>query len=131
MIISISGSHLQHSLAVKRNGSNSRKNSRRPCNGKNVYILDEPTTGLHFHDIGKLIEILQSLVDRGNTVLVIEHNMDLVKTTDWIIELGPEGGAGGGKLIAEGTPEKIIQGKTATAIAFKEHFETPTAARRL
>ena len=105
------------------------KELSRPSTGKTFYILDEPTTGLHFHDIGKLIEILQSLVNRGNTVLVIEHNMDLVKTADWIIELGPEGGAGGGKLVAEGSPDKIAKGKTATAIALKEHFETPTTAR--
>ncbi|MBS0647639.1 MAG: excinuclease ABC subunit UvrA [Verrucomicrobia bacterium] len=101
------------------------KELSRPSTGKTFYILDEPTTGLHFHDIGKLIEILQSLVDRGNTVLVIEHNMDLVKTTDWIIELGPEGGPGGGKLMAEGPPEKITQGKTATSQALREHFEAP------
>jgi excinuclease ABC subunit A len=99
------------------------KELARPSTGKTIYILDEPTTGLHFHDIGKLIEILQSLVSRGNTVVVIEHNMDLVKTTDWIIELGPEGGAGGGQLIAEGSPETIARGKTATAWALKEEFE--------
>lgn len=101
------------------------KELSRPSTGKTFYILDEPTTGLHFHDIGKLIEILQSLVSRGNTVLVIEHNMDLVKTTDWIIELGPEGGPRGGKLVAEGSPEKIAKGKTATALALNEHFEAP------
>ncbi|HUD01208.1 MAG TPA: excinuclease ABC subunit UvrA, partial [Rhabdochlamydiaceae bacterium] len=105
------------------------KELSRPSTGKTFYILDEPTTGLHFHDIGKLIEILQSLVNRGNTVLVIEHNMDLVKTADWIIELGPEGGPGGGKLIAEGSPEKIAKGKTATALALGEHFEAPKAGR--
>ncbi|GAM26805.1 hypothetical protein SAMD00019534_099800 [Acytostelium subglobosum LB1] len=100
------------------------KELARPSTGKTIYILDEPTTGLHFHDIGKLVEILQSLVSRGNTVVVIEHNMDLVKTTDWIIELGPEGGSGGGKLIAEGPPETIRKGKTATAWALKEEFTT-------
>jgi len=105
------------------------KELSRPSTGKTFYILDEPTTGLHFHDIGKLIEILQSLVSRGNTVLVIEHNMDLVKTTDWIIELGPEGGPGGGKLIAEGPPEKIAQGKTATALALNEEFEMQAASK--
>ncbi len=94
----------------------------RPSTGKTVYLLDEPTTGLHFHDIGKLIEILQSLVDRGNTVIVIEHNMDFVKATDWIIELGPEGGAGGGKILAEGPPEKIGKGKTPTGVALTEVF---------
>jgi excinuclease ABC subunit A len=97
----------------------------RPSTGKTVYILDEPTTGLHFHDIGKLIEILQSLVARGNTVLVIEHNIDMIKVADWIIELGPEGGTGGGKLLAEGPPEKIAQGKTATAWALTARHEIP------
>jgi excinuclease ABC subunit A len=98
------------------------KELSRPATGKTVYLLDEPTTGLHFHDIGKLIEVLQSLVDRGNTVIVIEHNMDLVKATDWVIELGPEGGSRGGKLLAEGSPEKIAKGKTPTGIALTETF---------
>ena len=88
------------------------KELSRPSTGKTLYILDEPTTGLHFHDISKLIDVLQALVDKGNTVLVIEHNIDLIKTADWIIDLGPEGGKGGGKLIAEGTPEKIAKAKT-------------------
>ena len=79
--------------------------------GKTLYILDEPTTGLHSHDIAKLIEILNRLVDSGNTVVVIEHNMDLIKTADHIIDLGPEGGDAGGKIIAEGTPEEIIKVK--------------------
>ncbi len=101
------------------------KELARPSTGKTVYILDEPTTGLHFYDIGKLVEILQSLVQRGNTVVVIEHNMDLIRTTDWIIELGPEGGEGGGRLLAEGPPEKIAKGKTATGKALRHHFELP------
>lgn len=98
------------------------KELSRPSTGKTVYLLDEPTTGLHFHDIGKLIDILQSLVDRGNTVIVIEHNIDLVKAVDWVIELGPEGGSGGGRLLAEGSPEKIMKSKTPTAIALQETF---------
>ncbi|MDP6443553.1 MAG: excinuclease ABC subunit UvrA [Pirellulaceae bacterium] len=77
--------------------------------GKTVYLLDEPTTGLHFHDIKKLLEVLQKLVDRGNTVIVIEHNLDVVKCADWIIDLGPEGGDAGGYVVAEGTPEKVAQ----------------------
>jgi len=76
--------------------------------GKTIYILDEPTTGLHFADIQKLLEVLKSLVDKGNTVIVIEHNLDVIKTADWIIDLGPEGGDNGGWIIAEGPPEKIV-----------------------
>jgi excinuclease ABC subunit A len=75
--------------------------------GRTLYILDEPTTGLHFHDIGLLLHVLQRLRDAGNTVLVIEHNLDVVKTADWVVDLGPEGGDGGGRILAAGTPEKI------------------------
>lgn len=89
----------------------------RPATGKTLYILDEPTTGLHFHDIKHLLEVLQALVEKGNSVLVIEHNMDVVKTADWVIDLGPEGGYLGGKVIASGTPEKIASLKTPTGIA--------------
>ncbi len=77
--------------------------------GKTLYILDEPTTGLHFDDIKKLIEVLNSLVEKGNTVIVIEHNLDVIKTADWIIDLGPEGGDAGGTLVGEGTPENIVK----------------------
>jgi excinuclease ABC subunit A len=77
--------------------------------GRTFYILDEPTTGLHFDDIKKLLEVLGRLVDAGNTVLVIEHNLDVIKTADWIIDLGPEGGDDGGRIIAAGTPEDIAQ----------------------
>jgi excinuclease ABC subunit A len=79
--------------------------------GSTLYVLDEPTTGLHFHDIAQLLEVLYKLRDQGNTIVVIEHNLDVIKTADWIIDLGPEGGAGGGELIAAGTPEQIAAEK--------------------
>jgi excinuclease ABC subunit A len=84
----------------------SKELSRR-ATGRTLYILDEPTTGLHFHDVAKLLEVLHELVDQGNTVVVIEHNLEVIKTADWIIDLGPEGGDSGGHLVAVGTPEEI------------------------
>jgi excinuclease ABC subunit A len=75
--------------------------------GRTLYILDEPTTGLHFHDIKLLLEVLTRLRDAGNTLIVIEHNMDVIKTADWIVDLGPEGGDGGGRIVAQGTPEQV------------------------
>ena len=77
--------------------------------GRTVYILDEPTPGLHFEDIKKLLAVINGLVDKGNTVIVIEHNLDVIKTADWIVDLGPEGGSGGGRIIAEGTPEQVAE----------------------
>jgi excinuclease ABC subunit A len=91
--------------------------------GRTIYILDEPTTGLHFADVSKLLEVLQRLSYAGNTVLVIEHNLDVIKTADWVIDLGPEGGERGGKVIAEGTPEEIMKNpKSFTGHYLKEHI---------
>lgn len=86
--------------------------------GRTLYILDEPTTGLHFQDIDLLLKVLHRLRDHGNTVVVIEHNLDVIKTADWIVDLGPEGGNGGGEIIAEGTPEAI----TANEKSFTGHY---------
>ncbi|MDE2753255.1 MAG: excinuclease ABC subunit A, partial [Gemmatimonadota bacterium] len=77
--------------------------------GSTVYILDEPTTGLHFEDVRILLRVLHRLVDRGNTVVVIEHNLHVVKTADWIVDLGPEGGEAGGRIVVEGTPERVAE----------------------
>ena len=79
----------------------------RCATGRTIYILDEPTTGLHMYDVQKLIRVLQALVDAGNTVVVIEHNLDVIKTADYIIDLGPEGGTGGGSIVVSGTPEDV------------------------
>jgi len=84
----------------------SKELSRR-ATGKTLYILDEPTTGLHFEDVRKLLEVLHRLADQGNTVVVIEHNLDVIKTADWVIDLGPGGGVNGGRIIAEGPPEVV------------------------
>jgi excinuclease ABC subunit A len=83
------------------------KELSRRATGKTLYILDEPTTGLHFEDVRKLIEVLQALVDQGNTIVVIEHNLEVIKVADWVIDLGPEGGNKGGRLVAMGTPEDV------------------------
>ena len=88
----------------------SRELSKRDT-GKTLYILDEPTTGLHFHDIKQLLAVLHHLRDQGNTIVVIEHNLDVIKTADWIVDLGPEGGSGGGHIIAQGTPEQVAKNK--------------------
>ena len=85
------------------------KELNKKATGKTLYILDEPTTGLHFEDIKNLLNVLQMLVDEGNTVIVIEHNLDVIKVADYIVDVGPEGGDGGGKIIATGTPEKVAE----------------------
>ena len=86
--------------------------------GKTLYILDEPTTGLHFADIELLLSVLHRLRDHGNTIVVIEHNLDVIKTADWIVDLGPEGGSGGGYIIAEGTPEAVAEHRTSHTARF-------------
>ena len=94
--------------------------------GRTLYILDEPTTGLHFHDVAKLLDVLHELVETGNTVVVIEHNLEVIKTADWIIDLGPEGGDGGGEIVAAGTPEDIVREKAS----YTGQFLKPVLARR-
>ncbi len=93
--------------AVKPSGSSWPPNCARRSTGRTIYILDEPTTGLHFADVHKLMEILQRLAEGGNTVVVIEHNLDVIKTADYLIDMGPEGGDRGGTVIARGTPEEV------------------------
>ena len=101
----------------------SKELSRRST-GRTLYILDEPTTGLHFHDVKKLLEVLHELVDQGNTVVVIEHNLEVIKTADWVIDLGPEGGDGGGEIVATGTPEEIVKSaRSHTGTFLKEVLE--------
>ncbi|HLH10795.1 MAG TPA: ATP-binding cassette domain-containing protein, partial [Methylovirgula sp.] len=106
------------------------KELSRRSTGRTLYILDEPTTGLHFHDVAKLLEVLHELVEAGNSVVVIEHNLDVIKTADWIVDLGPEGGDGGGTIVAQGTPEDIVK----VAQSYTGHYLKPvltrTAARK-
>ncbi len=94
--------------------------------GRTLYILDEPTTGLHFHDVAKLLEMLHELVNQGNSVIVIEHNLEVIKTADWILDFGPEGGDGGGRIVAEGTPEDIVK----VEASHTGHFLKELLARR-
>ncbi len=99
--------------------------------GQTLYILDEPTTGLHFEDVRKLLEVLQRLVDQGNTIVVIEHNLDVIKTADWIIDIGPEGGSGGGQVIATGTPEEIVKVKGSYTGQFLKPLLKEAETRKL
>ena len=94
---------------------------QRRSTGRTIYVLDEPTTGLHFEDVSKLLIVLNPLVDAGNTVVVIEHNLDVIKCADWVIDLGPEGGSRGGSVIAEGTPEDVAKDKKSfTGVFLKQ-----------
>ena len=103
---------------------------QRRATGKSVYVLDEPTTGLHFEDVRKLLLVLNGLVDKGNTVIVIEHNLDVIKSADWVIDLGPEGGSGGGQVIAVGTPEKIARVKESfTGLFLRELLESESTGQ--
>jgi excinuclease ABC subunit A len=107
------------------------KELSRRATGKTLYILDEPTTGLHFHDVAKLLEVLHELVDQGNTVVVIEHNLEVIKTADWVLDLGPEGGDGGGELVAQGRPEDIVAEKRSyTGQFLKELLERRPGAKK-
>ncbi|MBP0580903.1 excinuclease ABC subunit UvrA [Labrys sp. LIt4] len=108
----------------------SKELSRRST-GRTLYILDEPTTGLHFHDVAKLLEVLHELVEQGNTVVVIEHNLEVIKTADWVIDMGPEGGDGGGEVVAEGTPEAIVrEPRSHTGRFLREVMERRPQGRR-
>ena len=107
------------------------KELARRATGRTLYILDEPTTGLHFEDVRKLLEVLHALVEQGNTVVVIEHNLEVIKTADWILDLGPEGGDGGGRIVACGTPEAIAASPDSyTGRFLAPLLEAPAASRK-
>jgi excinuclease ABC subunit A len=101
------------------------KELSRRSTGQTLYILDEPTTGLHFEDVRKLLEVLHRLVEQGNSVVVIEHNLDVIKTADWIIDMGPEGGVKGGEIVAEGTPEQVAKEPRS----YTGHYLAPMLAK--
>ena len=121
--------HLGQSSTTLSGGEAQRiklaKELSRRQTGRTFYVLDEPTTGLHFEDVRKLLEVLQRLVDLGNTVLVIEHNLDVMMSADWIIDLGPDGGEDGGRMVASGTPEQVMKSKKSfTAAALRKVAES-------
>jgi excinuclease ABC subunit A len=97
----------------------------RPATGKTLYVLDEPTTGLHMADVDRLVRVLQGLVDRGNTVIVVEHHLDLIRCCDWVIDLGPEGGDQGGQILIEGPPESVAKCDSPTGLALRESLARP------
>ena len=121
-----SASRRPRSRAARRNGSSSPRSSVRRATGDTLYILDEPTTGLHFEDVRKLLEVLHALVEQGNTVVVIEHNLEVIKTADHIVDLGPEGGDDGGRIVAAGTPEEVA----ATAASYTGALPRPASSPR-
>ncbi|MEO7653059.1 MAG: excinuclease ABC subunit A, partial [Bryobacteraceae bacterium] len=127
--------HLGQSSTTLSGGEAQRiklaKELSRRQTGKTLYVLDEPTTGLHFDDVRKLLDVLQCLVDLGNTVVVIEHNLDVMKTADWIIDLGPDGGEDGGNLVVCGTPEQIVRSKKSYTGQALEKVLRPAAARTI
>jgi excinuclease ABC subunit A len=93
----------------------------RRATGRTLYILDEPTTGLHMDDVNRLLQVLHALVDTGNSMIIIEHNLDVIKSADWLIDMGPEGGEGGGQVVAEGTPEQVAANKASYTGHFLKH----------
>ncbi len=105
----------------------SKELSRRGT-GTTLYILDEPTTGLHFEDTHKLLDVLNKLVDQGNTVVIIEHNLDVIKSADYVVDLGPEGGAGGGRIVAQGTPEEVARSRESYTGQFLADILRQTAS---
>jgi excinuclease ABC subunit A len=132
--VGLSYVHLGQSATTLSGGEAQRvklaKELSKRATGRTLYILDEPTTGLHFADIAQLLAVLQRLRDEGNTVIVIEHNLDVIKTADWVVDLGPEGGEGGGRIIAVGTPEQIAANKASYTGHYLRATLTPPAVRK-